>query len=310
MRNIRKGFLIRREKDGIINAFSVEDLSEPLSDGLVQLNREPVIVQRANDLPDSTDFKPEREPEVGPEETNFKPEVTFARPGDELKNQAIFDPKRVSTTSTVYESIPDCDLEDPHLHIITEESTVPEFQNKVKPEDANPDQPMRSEHLTRPEVDHEEITTPEDVSDSTIDPLSTIDEEQNSLLTNPEDNLKNQKPEKVNLEGEKKQEEAENEDETKDDDDEGFFAKMKKHFVRRQSSSSSSSSSSKSSRSSSPSKPSQPTQATESTEPTHSNEQEPEINEFDERIDFNRIYINRNHKSHLKRECIKIVSSC
>ena len=265
MRNIRKGFLIRREKNGIINAFSVEDLSEPLSDELVvQLKRE--------------------QPEV---ELEVQLEVNLARPGDELKN--VFDPKRVSTTSTVYESIPDCDLEDPHLHIITEESS------ELKPEEL---QPMKYEDLAsgseRPEVDHE---VAEDVSDSTIDPLSTIEE-------SPEDNLKYREPEEILIADEKNPEEAEGE--KNDDDDEGFFAKMKKHFVRRQSSSSSSSSdskSSKSSRSSSPSRTFKPSKS--STKPTQSEEKhsEPEIAEtkkFDERIDFNRIYINRNHQSHLK----------
>ena len=295
----KKGFLIRREKNGIINAFSVEDLSEPLSDGpVVKLNREKTENQRTFELPDAIDFKPKvnNEPEVNVTE----PEVS-QRPGDELK--AVLDPKRVSTTSTVYESIPDCDLEDPHLHIITEESSVPEFQ---KSED-NPDEPIRNEDSNEPEVDDQ---ANEDVSDSTIDPLSTIEEEQNSFLTNPEDNLKQQKPEEIDLEGEKKPEEVE---EKKDDDDEGFFAKMKKHFARRSSSSSSSSSaSSKSSRSTSPSrvsktsKPSSPPQREEKVPEIN---EEPETKKYDERIDFNRIYINRNHKSHSKWN-IKIVSSC
>lgn len=187
-------------------------------------------------------------------------------------------------------------MEDPHLHIIAEESSVPEFQ---KSED-NPDQPMRNEDLNEPEVNDQ---ANEDASDSTIDPLSTIEEEQNSLLTIPEDNLKNQKPEEMVQRGEKKPEEVEKK---KDDDDEGFFAKMKKHFARRPSSSSSSSSSN-SSRSSSPSK------ASKSSPPTQSEEkipdEEPETKKYDERIDFNRIYINRNHKSHSKWN-IKIVSSC
>lgn len=292
----KKGFLIRREKNGIINAFSVEDLSEPLSDGpVVKLNREQTENQRTFDLPDAIDFKPKVNNE--PELSVIEPEVS-QRPGDELK--AVVDPKRVSTTSTVYESIPDCDLEDPHLHIITEESSVPEFQ---KSED-NPDQPIRNEDSNEPEVDDQ---ANEDVSDSTIDPLSTIEEEQNSFLANPEDNLK---PEEIDLEGEKKPEEIE---EKKDDDDEGFFAKMKKHFARRPSSSSSSSSdSSKSSRSTSPSrasKSSKPSPPTQSEDNVPAINEEPETKKYDERIDFNRIYINRNHKSHSKWN-IKIVSSC
>ena len=288
--------MIRREKNGIINAFSVEDLSEPLSDGpMIQLNREQTENQRTFGLPDEIDFKPEVKNE--PEMNVIEPEVSQNRPGDELK--AVFDPKRVSTTNTVYESIPDCDLEDPHLHIITEESSVPEFQ---KSED-NPDQPIRNEDLNEPEVNDQ---ANEDVSDSTIDPLSTIEEEQNSILTIPEDNLKNQKPEEMVQGGEKKPEEVEKK---KDDDDEGFFAKMKKHFARRPSSSSSSSSSN-SSRSSSPSKVSK---SSKPSPPTQSEEKVPyeehETKKNDERIDFNRIHINRNHKSHSKWN-IKIVSSC
>ena len=283
--------MIRREKNGIINAFSVEDLSEPLSDGpVVQLNREQTENQRAFDLPVEIDFKPEDKNE--PEVNAIRPEVSQNRPGDELK--AVLDPKRVSTTSTVYESIPDCDLEDPHLHIITEESSVPEFQ---KSED-NPDQPIRNENLNEPEVDNQAI---EDVSDSTIDPLSTIEEEQNSILTNPEENLQHQKPKEMDLEDEKKPEEVEKK---KDDDDEGFFAKMKKHFARRPSSSSSSSSdSAKSSRSTSPSKSlksSKPSRPTQSEEKVPEINEEPETKKYDERIDFNRIYINRNHKLHSK----------
>ena len=288
--------MIRREKNGIINAFSVEDLSEPLSDGpMIQLNCEQTENQRTFDLPDEVDFKPEVKNE--PVVNVIEPEVSQNRPGDELK--AVLDPKRVSTTSTVYESIPDCDLEDPHLHIITEESSVPEFQ---KSED-NPDQPIRNEDLNEPEVNDQ---TNEDVSDSTIDPLSTIEEEQNSILTIPEDNLKNQKPKEMVQGGEKKPEEVEKK---KDDDDEGFFAKMKKHFARRPSSSSSSSSSN-STRSSSPSKASK---SSKHSPPTQSEQkvpyEEPETKKNDERIDFNRIYINRNHKSHSKWN-IKIVSSC
>ena len=288
--------MIRREKNGIINAFSVEDLSEPLSDGpMIQLNREQTENQRTFDLPDEIDFKPEVKNE--PEVNVIEPEVSQNRPGDELK--AVLDPKRVSTTSTVYESIPDCDLEDPHLHIITEESSVPEFQ---KSED-NPDQPIRNKDLNEPEVNDQ---ANEDVSDSTIDPLSTIEEEQNSILTIPEDNLKNQKPKEMVQGGEKKPEEVEKK---KDDDDEGFFAKMKKHFARRPSSSSSSSSSN-SSRSSSPSKASK---SSKHSPPTQSEQkvpyEEPETKKNDERIDFNRIHINRNHKSHSKWN-IKIVSSC
>ena len=288
--------MIRREKNGIINAFSVEDLSEPLSDGpMIQLNCEQTENQRTFDLPDEVDFKPEVKNE--PVVNVIEPEVSQNRPGDELK--AVLDPKRVSTTSTVYESIPDCDLEDPHLHIITEESSVPEFQ---KSED-NPDQPIRNEDLNEPEVNDQ---ANEDVSDSTIDPLSTIEEEQNSILTIPEDNLKNQKPKEMVQGGEKKPEEVEKK---KDDDDEGFFAKMKKHFARRPSSSSSSSSSN-SSRSSSPSKVSK---SSKPSPPTQSEEKVPyeehETKKNDERIDFNRIYINRNHKSHSKWN-IKIVSSC
>ena len=69
---------------------------------------------------------------------------------------------------------------------------------------------------------------------------------------------------------------------------------------------------SQSSRSTSPSKASK---TSKPSSPPQREEKVPEINEepetkkYDERIDFNRIYINRNHKSHSKWN-IKIVSSC